>query len=113
MANELLALRSRTIQNILGERSRIGDGTTAIKMPEEDPRAEKLHQQLGVDEVMLSTPSVIDTTPQAAGDPQGRWFVKTSDNPQLDTLAYSMTGQTDVASAYGVRIRGGWPISSY
>lgn len=111
MANELLELRSQNIKSIMQERSKAeGWGHSAITMPAANPRVDELHQKLGVDKaVLVSSPMKIDTTPQAAGDPQGRWTAVDS-GPQLDTMQYSMTGETLPGAYNGVRVRGGWPV---
>lgn len=109
MANELLELRSKNINHIMNERTKHGP-QGAIQLPPDDPRVNQLHSQLGVDKVVLvSSPLNIDTTPQAAGDPQGRWKSEYN-GPALDTVPYSMTGETGPGTAYGLRIRGGWPV---
>jgi len=109
MANELLELRSKNIGHIINERAQAGP-RGAIHLPPDNPRVNQLHSQLGIDKVVLvSSPFNIDTTPQAAGDPQGRWHRQYT-GPALNTVPYSMTGETGPGSAYGVRVRGGWPV---
>ena len=109
MANDLLELRSKNINYIMEQRKVLGPGG-AIQIPPENARIQQLHTQLQIDKVVLvSSPLNIDTTPQKAGDPQGRW--KTNYNgPMLDTAQYSMNGMTAPGVAFGQRIRGGWPV---
>ena len=73
-ANELLNLRSKNINYILEQRSQAENqfaATSAIKLPEKNPRIDELHYELGIDKVVLvKCPFEIDTTPGGQWKPQ-------------------------------------------
>jgi len=110
MANELLEIRSKNINSIMAQRKEAGPRGAIDMSSIENPRGDQIHSQLGIDKVVLvSSPFHIDTTPQAAGDPQGRWHT-VYNGPPLDTNEFSMTGEAAPGSINGTRLRGGWPV---
>ena len=66
-ANELLNLRSQNISHIIKQREASGaqfSAHSSITLPEANPRINHLHQELGIDKVVLvKCPFEIDTTP--------------------------------------------------
>ena len=133
-ANELLNMRSKNISSILAQREANGSefaAHSAIQLPPQNPRIDELHQELGIDKVVLvKCPFEIDTTPggfyknQALsqdmnsggkGKLRDSWMPGARDVtaplPRPDAFEYSANGTAAPAYVDGRLLRGGWAVN--
>lgn len=140
-ANELLNLRSKNINHIIGQRAEAASAYTPIQLPPKNPRVDELHKELGIDKVVLVTsPFQIDTTPggfwpnpllpdhlhsqNLSDGGQGKlrdsWspgFREAHDealrkaNVRSDALEFSANGNAASACVQGRLLRGGWAVN--
>ena len=108
------------------------ESTSAIQLPAANPRVNELHQELGIDKVVLVTsPFKIDTTPNGyynsqlsqnvenggQGKLRDSWMpgARQATNmyapPRPDAVEYSANGQTAPAYVNGRLLRGGWAVN--
>ena len=130
-ANELLNMRSKNISHIMAQRTAVGP-MGSITLPEDNPRANMLHKELGIDKVVLvKSPFQIDTTPGGFFEPgaghsqsmEGGGKGKLRDSwapgarvdavapPRVDAVEYSYGGHVSPAYVDGRLLRGGWAVA--
>jgi len=133
-ANELLNLRSKNISHIMAQRVGVNgfESHAAVQPPAANPRVGELHQELGIDKVVLvKSPFKIDTTPNGYYNaqlsqnmdnggqgklrdswmPGARQAVSSHAPPRVDAVEYSANGQTAPAYVNGRLLRGGWAVN--
>ena len=117
-ANELLNLRSKNIQHIIQQRQQAGgefSATSAIKLPPKNPRVTELHQELGIDKVVIvKCPFEIDTTPGGFYKNRAAPPPRNEPKPEREqAMAQEWSANGNAASAYqqGRLLRGGWAVN--